>query len=158
MQLIELLEGCLDADKFQFLSQLGLIAGMLARGLTDENPEMKQKCASFAANLCRQLPQQTGQYMKTTVDAMILNLGHQHKNVRKITLRGLQDVLVARGAEYFLTDCIGQLKFIMNDRSMDVRRTFFEVIRCWMTTMDIKAIKTYEGDFVLILLNGVADE
>ena len=86
MQLIDLLEACLEADKYQFLSQLGPIGGMIARGLTDENPEMKQKCATFAASLCRQLNQQAGQYMKPTVDAMILNLGHQHKNVRKVTL------------------------------------------------------------------------
>jgi hypothetical protein len=49
MQLIELLEACLEADKYVFLPQMGQIATMLARGLTDENPEMKQKCASFAA-------------------------------------------------------------------------------------------------------------
>ena len=41
MQLIDLMEACLEADKYQFLSQLGPIGGMLARGLTDENPEMK---------------------------------------------------------------------------------------------------------------------
>jgi hypothetical protein len=57
MQLVELLEACLEADKYQFLSQLGLVSGMIARGLTDENPEMKQKCATFAASLCRELPQ-----------------------------------------------------------------------------------------------------
>ena len=102
MMLIELLEACLEADKYQFLAQMGSIAGMLARALSDENPEMKQKCASFAASLCREHPEKMGQYMKTTVDAMILNLGHQHKNVRKITLRGLKDVLVSRGAELYL--------------------------------------------------------
>jgi hypothetical protein len=46
----------------------------------------------------------------------------------------------------------------MNDRSMDVRRTFYEVVQFWMTSMDIKPIKLFEADFVLILLNGVADE
>ena len=67
-------------------------------------------------------------------------------------------MIVARNAELYLQDCIGQLKFIMNDRSMDVRRTFYEVIQFWMTSMDINAIKLFEGEFVLILLNGVADE
>ena len=66
--------------------------------------------------------------------------------------------MVARGAELFLQDCIGQLKFSMNDRSVDVRRSFFEVVQYWMTHMDINAIKMFEADFVLILLNGVADE
>lgn len=158
MLLIELLEACLEADKFQFLAQMGPVCGMLARALSDENPEMKQKCASFAAALCRELPEKVGAYMKNTVDAMCVNLGHQHKNVRKVTLRGFKDVLVARNAELFLQDCIKQLKFTSNDRSADVRRTFYEVLQFWMTRMDISALKLFEGDFVLLLLNGVADD
>lgn len=158
MQLLELLEVCLEADKYQFLSHLGPVCGMLARVSQDENPEMKQKVASFAGALCRALPEKVGNYMKTTVDGLVANLGHQHKNVRKISLRGLKDVLVARGAEFFLADCMNQLKFVMNDRSADVRRTFFEVVQYWMTKMDIHAIKAFEGDFTLLLLNGVADE
>lgn len=156
--LIELCETLLEADKFQFLAQMGPISTMLARGLSDENPEMKQKCASFAASISREHPEKVGSYMKNVTDAMVINLGHQHKNVRKQTLLSLKDVLVARNAELYLQDCMKQLRFIMNDRSADVRRTFYEVVEHWLINMDLNAIKVFEGDFVLCLLNGVSDE
>lgn len=46
----------------------------------------------------------------------------------------------------------------MNDRSQDVRATFFEVLQFWMTKMDIKGIRIFESNFILFLLNGIADE
>lgn len=77
---------------------------MLARSATDNNPEMKHKVASFAALLSRALPEKVGQYMKTTVDALTSNLTHQHSKVRKMTLKGLKDVVVARNAEITIAD------------------------------------------------------
>ena len=41
----------MEADKFQFLSHLGAIGGMLARAGQDENPEMKTKVAQFAGRI-----------------------------------------------------------------------------------------------------------
>ena len=68
---------------------------------------MKQKVATFAGTLCRELPMKAGNYMKATVASLTANLSHQHSKVRKITLRGLKDVLVARGAEAFIHESIG---------------------------------------------------
>ena len=45
---------------------------------------------------------QAGMHMKGVVIGLTANLTHQHSKVRKITLRGLKDVIVARGAEGFL--------------------------------------------------------
>lgn len=40
--------------------------------------------------------------MKSIVDSLTQNLAHQHSKVRKSTLRGLKDILSAKGAEpYF---------------------------------------------------------
>lgn len=75
-----------------------------------------------------------------------------------MTLRGLKDVVVARNAEITIADSMQQLKFVMNDRSQDVRATFFEVLQFWMTNMDIKGIRIFESNFILFLLNGIADE
>ena len=55
--------------------------------------------------------------MKLVVIGLTANLTHQHSKVRKITLRGLKDVLVARGAETYLSEAVAQLKYSMNDRS-----------------------------------------
>ena len=96
---------------------LGQVGGMLGRAATDSNPEMKQKVATFTGKMCRELPNQAGHHMKMLVIGLTANLTHQHSKVRKITLRGLKDVIVARGAEGFLTDTVGQLKYSMNDRS-----------------------------------------
>ena len=158
IQLLELLEVCLEADKYQFMAQLGAIGSMLARAAQDENPEMKSKVASFAGQLSRELPEKVGPYMKTCTDSLVRNLGHQHKNVRKGTLKGLRDVLSARNAEVYMADCIKELKVVMNDRSQDVRKTFYEVVRHWMTSMDIKSVRMFESTFILFLLNGIADE
>jgi hypothetical protein len=49
MALIDLLEECLESDKFVFMPHMGTICGMLARAATDANPEMKQKVALFAS-------------------------------------------------------------------------------------------------------------
>lgn len=46
----------------------------------------------------------------------------------------------------------------MNDRSQDVRLTFYEVLKHWLTNLEINSLRTYEHHFVLFLLNGIADE
>ena len=107
VELIGLLDVCLDSDNTQFLSQLGPIANMLSKAAADSNPEMKQKVATFAGRLCTELRDTAGNYMKATVVALTANLSHQHSKVRKVTLRGLKDVLVARGAEPFIADSLG---------------------------------------------------
>ena len=74
MQLIELLDTCLDSDKLQFLSQLGPISTMLGRAALDSNPEMKQKVATFAGSLCTELKDKAGSYMKSAVIGLTTNL------------------------------------------------------------------------------------
>jgi hypothetical protein len=37
---------------------------------------------------------------------MIKNLGHQHSKVRKMTLKGLQEAFVCKGAELFVEDAL----------------------------------------------------
>ncbi len=97
--------------------------------------------------------------MRNTVISLIKNLHHQHSKVRKSTLLGLQDVLACRGAEQFLEEALPQLKFAMNDRSQDVRATFYDhVLRHWLTNIEIHSLMKYEHHFVLFLLNGLSDE
>ena len=96
--------------------------------------------------------------MKLTVDALTMNLGHQHSKVRRITLLGLQDVCVARNAESFLSDNLVHLRVVMNDRSHDVRQTFISVLKYWMVHMELKSLRKFESNFILYLLNGAADE
>lgn len=74
VQLIELLEVCLEANKDQFVPSLGNISMMLAKAGTDSNPEMKLKAASFGGQLCLALGKAVGHYMKGTVDSLVLNL------------------------------------------------------------------------------------
>ena len=94
-----------------------MICGALSRSCGDSNPEMKQKAATFASSLAKAHPDKCGQFMKLTIDAMTLNLGHQHSKVRRVTLMGMMDVCVARNAESFLTDNLVHLRVVMNDRS-----------------------------------------
>lgn len=90
---------------------------MLGRACDDPNPEMKQKGAQFAAAMCRDLRRETGDFMRSTVVALTANLCHQHSKVRKVTLRSLEDIMIANGAEAFLVETFGQLRYTMNDRS-----------------------------------------
>jgi hypothetical protein len=131
---------------------------MLGRAAVDENPEMKHKTATFAANLSRELPNNSGSYMRSVVIGLCANLQHQHSKVRKTTLRAMQDVLVAKGAEQFVCEILGQLRYTQNDRSQDVRRIFYEVLCSWMVRMDLTSLRKYESNFVQYLLNGVSDE
>jgi len=79
---------------------------------------MKIKCAEFCGTLAVKLDKKVGSYMKSVIDSMVENLQHQHSKVRKATLRGLKDVLCARGAEPYLEGkTMAQLRFVMNDRS-----------------------------------------
>lgn len=79
--------------------------------------------------------------------------------MRKATLLGLRDVLVTKGAEQFIEDAIVQLKFSINDRSIDVRQTFYsQVLPKWITEMEINSLKLYDAALVLFLLNGLSDE
>ena len=70
----------------------------------------------------------------------------------------MKDIIVARGAEPFILDSLGQLKYSMNDRSTDVRTAFYEVLRFWMTNMEIQSLRDVEMHFVSFLLNGLSDE
>jgi len=108
---------CLLSDKYQFLPKTAEVCNMLSKAATDANPEMKQQAAKFAGELCRELKDKVGQYMRSTVVSLVKNLQHQHSKVRKTTLQGLQDVIVCRGAEPFLEDALPQLKYAINDRS-----------------------------------------
>ena len=117
MELIELLGTCLESDKTQFLGQLGPVCTMLARAAQDSNPEMKQKVASFSGELAEELKHKVGTYMKSLIASLTSNLAHQHSKVRKVTLKGMKTVVVARGAEPFILESVPQLKFVMNDRS-----------------------------------------
>ena len=46
---------------------MGHIGVMLGRAAADSNPEMKQKVASFAGTLCRELSNNAGAHMKHVV-------------------------------------------------------------------------------------------
>ena len=65
-----------------------------------------------------------------------------------MTLKGLKDIMVARGAEGNLSDSIGQLKFSQNDRSQDVRIIFYDVLRHWMTHMELGALRQQESHLI----------
>ena len=132
---------------------------MLSKAATDANPDMKQRAAKFGGELCRELKDKVGPYMKNTVISLVKNLHHQHSKVRKSTLQGLQDILVCRGAEGFLEDALPQLKYTINDRSQDVRATVYDqMLRHWLSNMEIHSLRKFENHFVLYLLNGIADE
>jgi hypothetical protein len=62
---------------------------MLSKAVTDANPEMKQKAARFGSDLCKELKDKVGGYMRNTVISLVKNLHHQHSKVRKSTLLGL---------------------------------------------------------------------
>jgi hypothetical protein len=46
----------------------------------------------------------------------------------------------------------------MNDRSQDVRITFYEVLDHWLNNVEINSMKEFDSHFVMFLLNGVSDE
>ena len=66
---------------------------------------------------------------------------------------------MCKGAEPFLEECLPQLKYVMNDRSNDVRSTFYDnVLRHWLEKMEIHSLIKNEHHFILFLLNGMSDE
>eukprot|EP00347_Sterkiella_histriomuscorum_P014258 403361569 len=157
--LIDLLTICLKSDKYQFLPKLGEVCSMVSKAALDANPDMKVKVAQFAGFLSRELIEKVGGYMKNTVISFVKNLQHQHSKVRKATILGLKDVIVSRGAEPFLQDAIEQLKYSMNDRSQDVRLSFYaDVLNHWLNNLEINSLKEYDPILVQFLLNGVTDE
>ena len=76
MQLIDLLEVCINSDKYSFVPHLSALSLMLARAIADSNPEMKQRAALFAGKLCRELPDKAGVYMQLSVQSLAANLTH----------------------------------------------------------------------------------
>lgn len=84
------------------MPNLGQLCMMLGKAGADSNPDMKIKCASFCSALALKLDKKVGSYMKSIVDSLVQNLSHQHSKVRKATLRGLKDILAARGAEAYM--------------------------------------------------------
>jgi hypothetical protein len=74
--LLDLLQVCLQSDKYQFLPKLSEVCNMISKAATDANPEMKQKAAKFAGELCRELKDKVGHYMRNTVSSLVNNLHH----------------------------------------------------------------------------------
>ena len=74
--MIELLDACLESDKNQFVPQMSVVCSMLGRVASDSNPEMKQKVASFAGTLSRELRDNVGGHMKLVVIGLTQNLAH----------------------------------------------------------------------------------
>lgn len=76
VQLIELLDLCLEQNKNVFTENLGKICQMLGSACKDMNPEMKNICAGFAGRLALALEKKVGSYMKPVVESLIGNLAH----------------------------------------------------------------------------------
>jgi hypothetical protein len=83
VELINLLDLCLETDSTQFVPNLGSICVMMGRALQDQNPEMKIAGGLLAGKICIALKNNAGGYMKGVIEAMIGNLAHQHSKVRK---------------------------------------------------------------------------
>jgi hypothetical protein len=79
---------------------------MLSRAAGDQNPEMKNKVATFSGKIAVTLGKKIGQYLKGTIDALMTNLAHQHSKVRKTTLRGLKEIMCCKGAEVFMDNLV----------------------------------------------------
>jgi hypothetical protein len=158
IQFLELLELWLEKDAYQFVPQLPEVCNMLSKILLDNNPEMKNKAASFWVKLWEKLSDKVGPRMKKMVISLTENLGHQHSKVRKSSLNALRIVIGCKGAEEFLEEALPQLKMTINDRHHDVRRIVIRVIDYWLQKMDINATKKFEKDLILFLLNGASDD
>ena len=64
---------------------------------------MKIAGAAFAGKLCVALKNNAvGGYMKGVIGSLVGNLAHQHSKVRRLTLKGLKDVAICKGAEPFM--------------------------------------------------------
>ncbi len=66
----------MKSDKYQLLPKLPEICSMISKAALDANPEMKQKVAGFAGELCVALKDKVGHYMKNTVLSLVKNLQH----------------------------------------------------------------------------------
>ena len=55
---------------------MSTVTAMLGRAATDSNPDMKQKVASFAGSLSRELSAQAGAHMRSVVQGLTQNLAH----------------------------------------------------------------------------------
>ncbi len=51
-----------------------------------------------------------------------------------------------------------QLKSAVNDKTAEVRKELYLVVREWLTSFDITYLRMFECDLVLLLLAGVGDE
>ena len=71
MELIELLDVCLEADKNQFIPQVGNLCIMLGKVGVDSNPDMKNKFAQFVGKLATTMDKSVGSYMKGIVDSLV---------------------------------------------------------------------------------------
>ena len=49
---------------------------MLGKATQDANPDMKNKCATFAGHLAISLEKKVGGYLKTVIEALVGNLAH----------------------------------------------------------------------------------
>ena len=70
----------------------------------------------------------------------------------------MSDICITPGAESYMSEALGQLRYTMNDRSQDVRKTFYDVLQNWMTKMEISSLRLNEKHFILYLLNGLSDD
>lgn len=74
VQLLELLDLCLDTNNSQFVANLSSVTNMLAKVGQDPNPDMKNKFASFSSKLALVMGKRVGGYMKGISATLIMNI------------------------------------------------------------------------------------
>ena len=119
---------------------------------------MLKECAGFLGLLSIKLKTKVGHHIKSILQSLIQNTKHQRSKVRRLSVRAIGDTIKADNAAPLLKEIMTQLKPLVNDKIVEVRKELYFVVKEWLTSFDIAYLRMFECDLVLILLAGVGDE
>jgi len=158
LSLLNLLKLIVQKNEIEVIPFLTELSAGLSKLLLDANPTMKEECAIFIGLVSQKLKAKIGHHAKNMLLALAQNTKHQRSKVRRLSIRGIGDLIKTDNAPPLLKDIVASLKPLVNDKIVEVRKELYFVVKEWLASFDITYLRMFECDLVLLLLSGVGDE
>jgi len=130
---------------------------MISKTLADAFPDVKKESSNFVMDLSREMKDRLGDHASAIAKALVINFGHNHAKVRKITIETSGELLLTQSGASQMKELLPALKKVVNDGSLEVRKATYEVIARLLNGFSNADLREYESDLVQLLLNGLSD-
>ena len=156
-KLLNLIRKFLSLKPDEFEAYMPEVSSVIEHLLKEKNKAMKEECANFVIHVSELLKKKIGKYFMPVIIELGKNLTHSNAKTREISAKALCSAGLTEKAGPFIAEVIKALKAKANDDKNQVRVEVYNCIKNWLSGLEYTYLKTYEAEFILILMNGLSD-